>query len=162
MISVAVAGATGATGRAVADAIEADPDLDLVARVAPTLAGGGERRYALLREAVEQAGPQVVVDFTRADVALQHAELAARAGVPAVIGTSGLDDEARERLDRLGREVGVPIFWGPNFALGAVLMMRLALEAARVMPSVEIVELHSNHKLDAPSGTAAVTAERLV
>jgi 4-hydroxy-tetrahydrodipicolinate reductase len=162
MTRVAVAGASGRTGGPVARAVAAAHDLELVARVAPSLAGKEPDGYGLLAEALVEARPEVVVDFTRADVVVPHATLCLEAGVPIVIGTTGLTPEVRDELDDAARERGVPAFWAPNFALGAVVMMRLAVEAARLMPDVEIVELHAQHKLDAPSGTAALTAERIV
>ena len=83
------------------------------------------------------------------------------AGVPAVIGTTGLGAADREALDAEARAAGVPLFWAANYALTAVLMMRFAREAARYVPRAEVVELHSDHKLDAPSATAAVTAAEI-
>ena len=108
-----------------------------------------------------EAGPDgcdVAVDFTRPDAVLGNAERCLAARVPVVVGTSGFDVE---RLDALAREAGVPCFYAPNFALGAVLMMRFAEEAAAVLPRAEIVELHADTKLDAPSGTAKATAARM-
>ena len=107
------------------------------------------------------AGPEgcdVAVDFTRPDAVLSDAERCLAAGVPLVVGTTGFD---RDALDRMAREAGVPCFHAPNFALGAVLMMRFAEEAARAFPKAEIVELHADTKLDAPSGTAKATAARM-
>ena len=107
------------------------------------------------------AGPEgcdVAVDFTRPDAVLSDAERCLAAGVPLVVGTTGFD---RDALDRMAREAGVPCFHAPNFALGAVLMMRFAEEAARAFPKAEIVELHADTKLDAPSGTARATAARM-
>ena len=78
-----------------------------------------------------------------------------------MLGTTGVDAARRARFDAAAREAGIPIFHAPNFAIGAVLAMRFAAEAARHLPRVEIVELHSEHKLDRPSGTAAATAERI-
>jgi 4-hydroxy-tetrahydrodipicolinate reductase len=161
VIRVVVAGATGRTGSAVARAVTADRDLDLVGRVAPSLAGTGEGTYGLLSEALAAATPEVVVDFTRPDLIDAHATLCVEAGVPLVLGTSGLDAGLRDEIDADARERGVPVFWAPNFALGAVVALRLAELAARLLPSAEIVELHSAHKLDAPSGTSLATAERL-
>ena len=82
-------------------------------------------------------------------------------GVPLVLGTTGIDADAARDVDESARERGVAIFHAPNFAIGAVLVMRFADQAARVLPRVEIIELHYEHKLDRPSGTAAVTAERI-
>ena len=78
-----------------------------------------------------------------------------------MLGTTGLDAAARERLDSAARAAELPVFYAPNFALGAVLAMQFAEQAAQLFPHVEIVELHSEHKLDAPSGTAEATAERI-
>jgi 4-hydroxy-tetrahydrodipicolinate reductase len=86
---------------------------------------------------------------------------ALEAGVPCVVGTSGLDRKGVDRIDELARERELAVLVVPNFAIGAVLMMRFAEEAARVMPRVEIVELHHDTKVDAPSGTAKATAERI-
>ena len=103
-------------------------------------------------------GCDVAVDFTRPDAVLENAAACLAAGVPLVVGTSGFDHEA---LDRAARDAGVPCFYAPNFAVGAVLMMRFAEEAARSLPRAEIVELHADTKLDAPSGTAKATAARM-
>ena len=89
---------------------------------------------------------------------LANAEQCFAAGVPLVVGTSGFD---AERLDARAREAGVPCFYAPNFALGAVLMMRFAEQAAAEFPRAEIVELHEETKVDAPSGTAKATAARM-
>jgi 4-hydroxy-tetrahydrodipicolinate reductase len=103
-------------------------------------------------------GCDVAVDFTRPDAVLADAERCVAAGVPLVVGTTGFDTAA---LDKMARDAGVPCFHAPNFALGAVLMMRFAEEASRVFPRAEIVELHADTKLDAPSGTARATAARM-
>ena len=161
MIRVVVAGATGRTGVAVAAGLDAAAEIDLVGRVAPSLAGAGEGAFGLLSEALAGARPDVVVDFTRPELIVSHADLCSEAGVPLVLGTSGLAPAMRDEVDQEARENGVQVFWAPNFAIGAVVAMRLAEEAARFLPRAEVVELHSEHKLDAPSGTAAATAERL-
>ena len=121
----------------------------------------------VLGPALEEAGHELVreldgadamVDFTGPAVVEANVRAALEAGVPSVVGTSGWDPEA---LDGLARERGVPLFVAPNFAVGAVLMMRFAAEAARHLPRAEIVELHAETKLDAPSGTAKATAALL-
>ena len=107
------------------------------------------------------AGPEgcdVGVDFTRPDAVAATLERCLAAGVPLVIGTSGFDVGG---ADDAARAAGVPCFYAPNFALGAVLMMRFAEEAGRTFERAEIVELHADTKVDAPSGTARATAERL-
>lgn len=147
MIAVAVAGAAGRMGQAVCDAVEGAADMELVGRADPLLG-------TTLEEVLPAA--EVVVDFTRPDVALENALACVRAGVHVVIGTTGFDpaplQSAAAAQDR------AHIFLAPNFAIGAALMMRFAVEAAKHMQKAEIVELHHDAKLDAPSGTAARTA----
>jgi len=124
--------------------------------LAPALVGAGHEIVD-----ARAAGPQgcdVAIDFTRPDAVMRNVEQCLEAGVPIVIGTTGFDAEA---LDAKAREAGVPCFYAPNFALGAVLMLRFAEEAARSFPRAEIVELHNEAKLDAPSGTAKATAARM-
>ncbi len=110
---------------------------------------------------MDPAGHDAAVDFTRPDAVRANVERCLGAGVPCVVGTTGLDEGELAELDRRGRERGVACFLAPNFAVGAVLMMRLAAEAARFLPRAEIVELHHETKLDAPSGTAKATARGL-
>jgi 4-hydroxy-tetrahydrodipicolinate reductase len=104
------------------------------------------------------AGRDAVVDFTAPAAVVGNATAALTAGVPCVIGTTGLREDDVAALDDVARTNGVACFIAANFALGAVLMMRFAAEAARSFPSAEIVELHADTKLDAPSGTANATA----
>ena len=104
------------------------------------------------------AGCDVAIDFTRPDAVVGNVRACLAERVPVVIGTSGFDAEA---VDTAAREARVPCFHAPNFALGAVLMMRFAEEAARIFPRAEIVELHAETKRDAPSGTAKATAARM-
>jgi 4-hydroxy-tetrahydrodipicolinate reductase len=103
----------------------------------------------------EPAGCDAAVDFTRPDAVAANVLACLAAGVPVVVGTSGWDPGA---VDDAARSAGLPVLYAPNFALGAVLMMRFAAEAARYFPASEIVELHHEAKLDAPSGTAKATA----
>jgi len=103
-------------------------------------------------------GCDAAVDFTRPDAVVGNVEQCLAAGVPVVIGTSGFDAGA---VDVAARAAGVPCFYAPNFSLGASLMMRFAEEAARSFPRAEIVELHAETKVDAPSGTAKATAARM-
>lgn len=103
-------------------------------------------------------GCDAAVDFTRPDAVAENVARCLAAGVPVVIGTTGFDvDAVHERAEA----AGVACFYAPNFALGAVLMMRFAAEAAQALPAAEIVELHADTKLDAPSGTARATAARM-
>jgi 4-hydroxy-tetrahydrodipicolinate reductase len=119
--------------------------------LAPALEGAGH-------ELVELDAAEAAVDFTAPDAVVQNMLGALDAGVPCVIGTSGAD---LEPVDERASERGLPVFFAPNFAIGAVLMMRLAAEASKFMPRAEIVELHNEAKKDAPSGTARATAELL-
>jgi len=143
VIRVGVAGAAGRMGQATCAAVEGEDDLELAAQIDPALGLD-------LTDALD--GLDVVVDFTRPDTALENARTCVRAGVHVVVGTTGWDVEA------LRGETGANVFVAPNFAIGAVLMMRFAAEASRHMARAEIVELHHDRKLDAPSGTAARTA----
>jgi len=134
-------------GQAVCAAVEGADDLSL----------GGRADPALGVEVAEVLGDaDVVVDFTRPDQALDNARACLEAGVHVVIGTTGFDLDG---LREAARGAGANAFVAPNFAIGAVLMMRFAAEAARHMEAAEIIEYHHPAKLDAPSGTAKRTAE---
>lgn len=124
-------------------------------------AAGHEVTGVEVGEEPELAGQDAAIDFTAPSAVLGNMRLALGARVPCAIGTSGLTDGGLAELDRLARDCGVPCLVVPNFAIGAVLMMRFAEEAARVMPHAEIVELHHDTKVDAPSGTATATAARM-
>jgi 4-hydroxy-tetrahydrodipicolinate reductase len=143
-LRVAVAGAAGRMGQAVVAAVEAADDLQLTGKADPQL---GVALADVLGDA------DVVVDFTRPNTALANALACLDAGVHVVIGTTGFDPEP------LRTATGANVFIAPNFAISAVLMMRFAAEASRHMAKAEIIELHHDGKLDAPSGTAARTAE---
>ena len=112
-------------------------------------------------EAAEFAGHDAAIDFTLPDAVRGNVEGALGSGVPCIVGTTGLRREDLEAFDKLARERGVACFVAPNFALGAILMMRFAAEAVRYMPNAEIVELHDERKVDAPSGTSKATAEAM-
>jgi 4-hydroxy-tetrahydrodipicolinate reductase len=144
VIRVAVAGAAGKMGATVCDAVMGADDMELTGRADPALG-------TTLAEVLPNA--DVVVDFTRPDTALQNALECVAAGVHVVIGTTGFD------VEPLRSASGANVFIAPNFAIGAVLMMRFAAEAAKHMAKAEIIELHHDRKLDKPSGTAARTAE---
>jgi 4-hydroxy-tetrahydrodipicolinate reductase len=146
-IRVAVAGAAGKMGRTVCAAVEGEGDLELAGRADPSL---GTPLESVLE------GADVLVDFTRPDTAVANAAVAAAAGVHVVLGTTGWDLEA---LRAAVADAPGNVFAAPNFAIGAVLMMRFAAEAARHMESAEIVEAHNPAKVDKPSGTAARTAQ---
>jgi 4-hydroxy-tetrahydrodipicolinate reductase len=126
------------------------------ALLAPALAEAG---HAVVdARTARPAGCDAAIDFTRPDAVAVNVEVCLAAGVPVVIGTTGFDLES---IDGAAREAGVPCFYAPNFALGGVLMMRFAEEAAATFPRAEIIELHSETKRDAPSGTAKATAARM-
>jgi 4-hydroxy-tetrahydrodipicolinate reductase len=161
VIRVVLAGASGRTGTPVAASLAAADDLQLVARVAPSLAGAGEDCHGSVADALAAVEADVFVDLTRPELGEEHALAALASGLAVVLGTTGLDAAGRERLDAAARAAGLPVFYAPNFSLGAVLAMQFAEQAAQLFPHVEIVELHSPHKLDAPSGTAEATAERI-
>ncbi len=147
MIKVVVAGAAGRMGRTVCDAVLGAEDMELVGRADPLL-------DTALADVLADA--EVVVDFTQPDTALENSLACLRAGVHVVIGTTGFDPAPLEAASQSGAAANVLI--APNFAIGALLMMRFAAEAARHMRKAEIIELHHDAKLDAPSGTAARTA----
>jgi 4-hydroxy-tetrahydrodipicolinate reductase len=131
-------------GSTVCDAVTGAADMELTGRADPSL---GTSLADVLGDA------DVVVDFTRPDTALPNALQCVEAGVHVVIGTTGFD------IEPLRAASGANVFYAPNFAIGAVLMMKFAAEAARHMAKAEIIELHHDRKLDSPSGTAARTAQ---
>ena len=147
MIRVVVSGAAGRMGQTVCAAVEGAEDMELSGRADPQL--GLELSDAL-------GAADVVVDFSTPDAALDNVRACLDAGVHMVVGTTGWDPG---RLQELGAGGRANLFVAPNFAIGAVLMMRFAREASRHMARAEIVELHHEGKLDAPSGTAARTAD---
>jgi 4-hydroxy-tetrahydrodipicolinate reductase len=144
VIRVAVAGAAGRMGATVCAAVEEAEDMELSGRADPQLG-------TPVADVLEDA--EVLVDFTQPETAVANAREAVAAGVHAVIGTTGFDVDGLRDLE------GANVFVAPNFAIGAVLMMRFAAEASHHMASAEIIELHHDRKLDAPSGTANRTAE---
>jgi len=147
VIRVAVSGANGRMGQTVCEAVEGADDMELAARADPAL--GVE-----LGEVLPDA--DVVVDFSTPDTALGNAKACLDAGVHVVLGTTGFDLDA---LRSVAEAADANCFVAPNFAIGAVLLMEAAQLLARHMPECEIVELHHDRKLDAPSGTAKRTAE---
>jgi 4-hydroxy-tetrahydrodipicolinate reductase len=149
-MKVGVLGAAGRMGSAACAAVEAADDLDLVARL-----GSSDPLTALT-----EAGAEVAVDLTRPDAVMANLRFCVEHGIHAVVGTSGFDDDRLATLRGwLADAPGVGVLVAPNFAVGAVLMMRFAEQAARFFESVEIVELHHPAKVDAPSCTARRTAE---
>jgi len=144
VIRVAVSGAAGRMGQTTCEAVEGADDMELVGRADPALA---DDLAAVLPEA------DVVVDFSTPDAALDNVRQCVAAGVHVVVGTTGWDIAAVEGM------TGANVFVAPNFAIGAVLMMRYAADASKHMARAEIIELHHDRKVDAPSGTAARTAD---
>jgi len=150
MINVGVLGARGRMGAEVVNAVNASPDCELVAALD-------------LGDSLDQlvsSGAHVVVDFTTPDAVMANLEFLITHGIHAVVGTTGFDDKRMATLKSLSSahpQVGILI--APNFAIGAVLMMEFASKAARYFESAEIIELHHPNKVDAPSGTAARTAD---
>jgi 4-hydroxy-tetrahydrodipicolinate reductase len=154
-----VAGATGKLGAPICAGIEQADDLTLVARIARSLTDGDPGAFASVEQALAVATVDVLVDVTAPGAVEGHVRAAIAAGVPCVVGTTGLQRATLLDLDARAGERGVSVFYAPNFAVGAVLMMRFAAEAARHMPASEIVEEHAETKADRPSGTAIHTAD---
>jgi 4-hydroxy-tetrahydrodipicolinate reductase len=170
MIRVGVFGAGGRMGRTVSQAVIEDPELELVAAVDPQHAGidldqiglhGTGLHMAATSQALGDAGAEVAVDFTVLEAARDNLEWCADHGVHAVVGTTGFTTEDVEALRKRFADAESNAVIAPNFAIGAVLMMRLAEIAAPFFDTVEVVELHHDNKVDAPSGTALMTAQRI-
>ena len=157
MTRVLVSGATGRLGAPVCAAIAAADDLTLAGRVARSLEGGDG--FGTLADALAATAADVLVDVTSPDAGEAHALAGLGAGVPVVLGTTGIDAAGQARIDAAARDADRPVLYAPNFAITAVLMMRFAAEAARIVPDCAIVEEHHTQKADRPSGTAKRTAE---
>ena len=162
MIKVLVNGALGRMGKTVAAAVKADSELELVG-VADVFDGEveGLKVEKNLAEALEKIKPDVMVDFTRPDVVFENVMTALSKKVSPVVGTTGLSEENKLKIRLEAEKNNTPAFIAPNFAIGAVLMMLLSQKVAKYMPEVEIIELHHDKKLDAPSGTAELTAKMI-
>jgi 4-hydroxy-tetrahydrodipicolinate reductase len=145
-VRVALLGHRGNVGRVLGPALEA---------------AGHEVVPIGSEDTIEIRGLDAAVNFTRPDAALTTVRRCLEQDVPCIVGTTGLGREELNQLGDVARERSLVLFVAPNFAIGAVLMMRLAAEAARWLPRTEIVELHNEGKADAPSGTAKATAELL-
>lgn len=157
MTRVLVSGATGRLGAPVCAAIAAADDLTLAGRVARSLEGGDG--FGTLADALAATAADVLVDVTSPDAGEAHALAGLGAGVPVVLGTTGIDAAGQARIDAAARDADRSVLYAPNFAITAVLMMRFAAEAARIVPDCAIVEEHHTQKADRPSGTAKRTAE---
>jgi len=170
VIKVGVFGAGGRMGMTVCQAVCDDPGLELVAAVDPHHVGidvrqlgirGGAIQVARTADALSAAGAEVAVDFTVIDAARENLEWCADHGVHAVVGTSGFSVEEVEKLAARFESCDANAAIIPNFAISAVLMMKFAELAAPFFDTAEIIELHHDDKVDAPSGTAIATAERM-
>lgn len=170
-IRVVLTGAAGKMGREVVKAMQAAPDLALVAAVSPRhkgqdvgeLAGCGPLGLRATDDLAEALAtkPDVLVDFTRPEAVMGVARAALHAGVRPVIGSTGLTPADLEELDALAKAKNLGVLVAPNFAIGALLMIRFAAEAAKYFDHAELIELHHDRKHDAPSGTAIKTVEAM-
>jgi len=172
IIRVIVAGAGGKMGQEVVKTVLKDPELALTGAIdightgcdAGELVGLPACGILIsddLNAVLHGSGATVLVDFTNAQAAARNAKFALTAGVAPVIGTTGLDEAEIGELRKATRKFQTGVLIVPNFTLGAVLMMSFARQAARYFPNVEIIELHHDQKIDAPSGTALLTAQSI-
>lgn len=168
MTRVGVFGAGGRMGATVCRAVSGDPDLELVAAVDPYHLGIDLRQVTGVNgglqlqgdaEALRAAGAEVAVDFTVAEAARGNLRWCAENGVHAVVGTTGFSEDDYAEFERVFTKSNCVI--APNFAIGAVLMMRFAELSAPYFDTAEIIEMHHDGKVDAPSGTARTTADRM-
>ncbi|MDW7675540.1 MAG: 4-hydroxy-tetrahydrodipicolinate reductase [Bacillota bacterium] len=171
-IKVLVSGASGRMGREVIKAVLAAEDLQLVAAVDVKYTGTdvgylvglepvGVKIHEDLTATINESNPEVMVDFTNPQAVLKNIKIALENKVHPVVGTTGLTDEETKEIQQLSEEKATSVFIAPNFAIGAVLMMKFAQEAAKYFPHAEVIELHHDEKLDAPSGTAIKTLEMI-
>ena len=171
-IRVAVCGAAGRMGREVVRAIAEAEGMELAAAIdrhdtgadAGTLAGMSALGVAIeseLEAALKRTKPDVLVDFTLPEQVMHNVTIALALGIAPVIGTTGLSAEQFRSIDAAAKAKGIGAFFAPNYAIGAVLMMQFAAQAAKYLPDVEIIEMHHEKKLDAPSGTALLTAQKI-
>ncbi len=171
-ITVLVNGATGKMGRAIAAGLYQEPDIQIVAAVDVKgdgmdfgiLCGMDANGLAVtsdLAKTIEMKKPQVMVDFTNPQAVMKNIFTALSHGVAAVVGTTGFSPADYRQVKEWSVQYQTPVFITANFSIGAVLLMRFAKEAAAYMPDIEIIEMHHDQKLDAPSGTAITTLERM-
>lgn len=172
MIKVLVSGAAGRMGREVVKAVVNDEqtrlvgavDRHLVGQDAGEVAGAGAQGILIaeeLADALKTSGAEVAVDFSTPHAVRENITVMLEAGVCPVVGTTGLNERDLEEIDAQSRGANIPVFIAPNFAIGAVLMMRFAAECAKLFDYAEIIEYHHEKKVEAPSGTAFKTAQVL-
>ncbi|GAX89760.1 4-hydroxy-tetrahydrodipicolinate reductase [Effusibacillus lacus] len=172
-VRVVVVGANGRMGREVVRTVVKDPGLQLVGAVdrsvekedVGVVLGLGETGVYFsdkLGETLLKSEADVIIDFTTPNVVRDNIYTSLEYGVRPVVGTTGIPQEDLQAWDRILQDKGIGGLVAPNFAIGAILMMKFAAQAARYLPHVEIIEMHHDQKLDAPSGTAIKTAEMIV
>lgn len=170
-IKVVICGALGKMGLETVRAVQNDEDLELVGLM-DLRGGSGDLALEIglgmalpldidLEMMLTTTRPQVMIDFTNPQSVYSNTLTAISLGINCVVGTTGLSEAELKKLDDLARQKGVGVAVIPNFAIGAVLMMKMAAEVARYLPDVEIIEMHHDQKIDAPSGTAIKTAEMI-
>ena len=172
-IKVIVTGACGRMGQEVVRAVSKEHDMSLVGAVDAVssgedigkLCGIGERGIKVsgdLKGTIEKTNPDVMVDFTNPKVVMDNLRTALTNKVASVVGTSGFDEAMRRDVEDLARNNDIGVVIAPNFSIGAILMIKFAKEAMKYLPNAEIMELHHDKKLDAPSATALRTAELML
>lgn len=157
VIRVIICGAGGKMGQEVVKTINSAEDMQIVALIDPSFGLSDGLRFSDLDSAVRSVPADIMIDFTRPDTVEKNIETALANSINCVVGTTGLSTETLERLSASAPDTC--LFMAPNFAIGAVLMMRFAKQAARIMETAEVIEFHHDRKLDAPSGTAIRTAQ---
>lgn len=171
-ITIIMNGAAGKMGKAVSAGLIADKRVELIGAVdlksssvdygymcgVDALGFGIETN---LKKAVKVNKPDVVVDFTSPQTVMKNIFTAVSLKTPIVVGTTGISNEDLQQIEKWCAEYDSPVFIAPNFAIGAVLLMKYAADAAKYMPNVEVIERHHDQKLDAPSGTAVTTLEMI-
>lgn len=171
-LKILINGASGKMGRAMGGGISQEPDLDIAAAV--DVKGDGADFGLMcglepmgvylendLGKAILRTKPDIMVVFTHPQAVVKSVRIALTNKVACVIGTTGLNQQELDEIKNMTAEYATPVFIAPNFALGAVLMMRFAQEAAKYFPHAEVIEYHHDQKLDAPSGTAVATLEKI-
>lgn len=169
MINVVVNGALGRMGSEVVRTVLNEKDMNLVGLADRN--GSGKsilnnegvklEYYPSIEQVLDKVQADVVVDFTRPEVVMENLKIVLKKKTIAVVGTTGFSESDLKEVDKLAKENDTGILIAPNFAMGAILMMKVACEAAKYFPNVEILELHHDKKIDAPSGTAKLTAEKI-